>query len=93
MICIVHSINRSLTHRLVKLLYFEDEISALSESIVAFPLIAIVSYFYTRMDIEEKEFIEKIAEFYRDNMRVWVEAVLDLYGNVISKTNNPVSQI
>lgn len=93
MICIVHSINRSLTHRLVKLLYFEDEISALSESIVAFPLIAIVSYFYTRMDIEEKEFIEKIAEFYHDNMRVWVEAVLDLYGNVISKTNNPVSQI
>lgn len=45
------------------------------------------------MDIEEKEFIEKIAEFYHDNMRVWVEAVLDLYGNVISKTNNPVSQI
>lgn len=93
MICIVHSTNRSLTHRLVKLLYFEDETSALSESIVAFPLIAIVSYFYTRMDIEEKEFIEKIAEFYHDNMRVWVEAVLDLYGNVISKTNNPVSQI
>ena len=26
-------------------------------------------------------------------MRVWVEAVLDLYGNVISKTNNPVTQI
>jgi hypothetical protein len=44
------------------------------------------------MDIEEKEFIEKITEFYHDNMRVWVEAVLDLYGNVISKTNNPVSQ-
>jgi hypothetical protein len=60
---------------------------------VAFSLIGIVSYFYTRMDIEEQEFIEKIAEFYHDNMRVWVEAFLDLYGNVISKTNNPVSQI
>lgn len=45
------------------------------------------------MDIEEQEFIEKIAEFYHDNMRVWVEAVLDLYGNVISKTNNPVTRI
>jgi hypothetical protein len=93
MICIIHSMNRSLTHRLVKHLYFEDETSALSESMVAFPLIGIVSYFYTRIGIEEKEFIEKIAEFYHDNMRVWVEAVLDLYGNVISKTNNPVSQI
>jgi hypothetical protein len=60
---------------------------------VAFSLIGIVSYFYTRMDIEEQEFIEKIAEFYHDNMRVWVGAVLDLYGNVISKTNNPVTQI
>ena len=93
MICIVHSMNRSLTHRLVKLLYFEDETSALSESMVAFSLIGIVPYFYTRMDIEEQEFTEKIAEFYHDNMRVWIEAVLDLYGNVISKTNNPVTQI
>ena len=39
MICIVHSMNRSLTRRLVKLLYFEDETSALSESMVAFSLI------------------------------------------------------
>jgi hypothetical protein len=31
------------------------------------------------MDIEEQEFIEKIAEFYHDNMRVWVEAVLDVW--------------
>ena len=45
MICIVHSTNRSLTHRLVKHLYFEDETSALSESMVAFSLIGIVSYF------------------------------------------------
>ena len=31
------------------------------------------------MEVEEKDFVEKISEFYHDNMRVWVEAVLDLY--------------
>ena len=45
------------------------------------------------MEIEEQDFIEKISEFYHDNMCVWINTVLDLYGNVISKINNPVSQI
>ena len=45
------------------------------------------------MEIEEQDFIEKISEFYHDSMRVWINAVLDLYGNVISKINNPVTQI
>jgi hypothetical protein len=43
------------------------------------------------MEIEEQEFIEKISEFYHDNMCVWINAVIDLYGNVISKINNPVT--
>jgi hypothetical protein len=45
------------------------------------------------MEIDEKDFIEKISEFYHDNMRIWISSVLDLYGNVISKINTPVTQI
>jgi hypothetical protein len=45
------------------------------------------------MEIEEQDFIEKISEFYHNNMCVWINTVLDLYGNVISKVNNPVTQI
>ena len=46
MICIVHSMNRSLTHRLVKLCISKMKPQALSENMVAFSLIGIVSYFY-----------------------------------------------
>jgi hypothetical protein len=45
------------------------------------------------MEINEEDFIEKISEFHHDNMRAWIGAVLDLYGNVISKINTPVTQI
>jgi hypothetical protein len=45
------------------------------------------------MEINEEDFIEKISEFHHDNMRAWINAVLDLYGNVISKINTPVTQI
>jgi hypothetical protein len=46
-----------------------------------------------QMEINEEDFIEKISEFHHDNMRAWISAVLDLYGNVISKINTPVTQI
>lgn len=46
-----------------------------------------------QMEINEEDFIEKISEFHHDNMRAWIGAVLDLYGNVISKINTPVTQI
>ena len=45
------------------------------------------------MEVEEKDFVEKVSEFYHDNMRAWIDSVLDLYGDVISKINNPVTQI
>ena len=48
---------------------------------------------WLQMEIDEQEFIEKISEFSHDNMRAWINAVLDLYGNVISKINTPVTQI
>ena len=67
-----------------------DRVSCRSNTL---PLLGVVSYFYLLMEVEEKDFVEKISEFYHDNMCAWIDSVLDLYGNVISKINNPVTQI
>jgi hypothetical protein len=48
---------------------------------------------WLQMEIDEQDFIEKISEFSHDSMRAWINAVLDLYGSVISKINTPVTQI